>query len=171
MDDRPEPQLQSQDVRQLLTPEDLLVLRRGFRRAVLSRAAHTVCVSPYAAAAPAIEGWLGLFYEQGEQREQGTLLQPAHRELVLNALLAAERHHRELAVHVYWGLMEGLGPEQLAATFLLIGMYAGIDAYRSAIRVMQSVCRTLHELAATGGVAAETENVIREFGRQGLLPA
>ena len=165
MDDRPEPQPQSQDVRQLLTSEDLLVLRRGFRRAVLSRAAHAVCVGPYTASAPAVEGWLGLFYEQG------TLLEPAQRELVLNALLAAERHHRELAIHVYWGLMEGLGPEQLAATFLLIGMYAGIDAYRSAIRVMQSVCRTLHELAAASGVAVETENVIRELGRQGLLPS
>ncbi|HEX2572039.1 MAG TPA: carboxymuconolactone decarboxylase family protein [Polyangia bacterium] len=156
--------LEPQDVCQLLGPEDLLVLRRGFRRAVLSRAAHAVCVGPYAAAAPAVEGWLGLFYEQG------ALLEPAQRELVLNALLAAEGHRREVAIHVYWGLMEGLGPEQLAATFLLIGMYAGIDAYRSAIRVMQSVCRTLRELAATGGVAVETENVIRELGRQDLLP-
>lgn len=167
MDDRPEPQPQppSQDVRQLLPSEDLLILRRGYRRAVLSRAAHAVCVGPYAAAAPAVESWLGLFYEQG------ALLEPAQRELVLNALLATEGRRLEVAVHVYWGLMEGLGPEQLAATFLLVGMYAGIDAYRSAIRVMHSVCRTLHELAATGGAAAETENVIRELGRQGLLPA
>jgi alkylhydroperoxidase/carboxymuconolactone decarboxylase family protein YurZ len=157
MDDRFE------DVCQLLSVEELTVLRRNFSGTLLYREASRSAVGSYAAAARPLDTLMGAFYERV------TLLEPRQREQVLSALLAAQGTSGEVAVHAYWGLMEGVTPEQLAATFLLVGIYTGVPKYRNAIHVLDAVCRTLKCLAASDETA-DTRNVLREFGERGLLP-
>jgi alkylhydroperoxidase/carboxymuconolactone decarboxylase family protein YurZ len=152
-----------QDVRQLLSPEELATLRRNFSGALLYREACRRTVGPYPAAAGPLEALMAAFYERG------ALLEPCQREQILSALLAVQGTCGEVAIHAYWGLMEGMTPEQLAATFLLVGIYAGVPKYRNAIHVLDEVCHTLKRMAARDETA-DTTSVLREFGARGLLP-
>jgi alkylhydroperoxidase/carboxymuconolactone decarboxylase family protein YurZ len=155
--------LEPQDVGQLLAPEELAVLRRNFSGSLLYREACRRTAGPYPPAVGPLKSLLGLFYE----RE--ALLEPRQREQILSALLAMQGTSGEVAIHAYWGLMEGVTPEQLAATFLLVGVYAGVPRYRSAIQTLCLVCQTLKRLAAHDETA-DTRSVLREFGERGLLP-
>jgi 4-carboxymuconolactone decarboxylase len=55
------------------------------------------------------------------------------------ALLTALRQERELAMHVRAGLRNGLTAEEIAEVILHTGVYAGIPAAHSAMRVAKEV--------------------------------
>ncbi len=43
-----------------------------------------------------------------------------------------------LAIHIYWGLMEGLSPADIGWTQLLTGAYEGIDKYSNGVSVLST---------------------------------
>jgi len=67
------------------------------------------------------------------------------RERVLIALLAATHAGYELAIHYYWGLMEGLEPSEITDILLLVYAYTGVDEYTSAIALFEKVLRALDQ--------------------------
>ncbi|MBU0506135.1 MAG: carboxymuconolactone decarboxylase family protein [bacterium] len=65
------------------------------------------------------------------------------RERTLIAILAQNKEAFPLAAHVYWGLMEGLIPEEIADTLLLSGAYNGYPTLNFSLEVL---VKTLHAL-------------------------
>ena len=81
-----------------------------------------------------------------EHYEKG-FLSGKDRERCLIALLASEGTDFTLAVHLYWGLMEGLSPADIAATLLLVGTYQGFDCFAKSGKFMMRTLNALKTLS------------------------
>ena len=90
-------------------------------------------------------------------------LRAADRErVVLAVLLVQNADALQIAIHVYWGLMEGLTVREIVETFLLSGYYAGIFRYQRALGVLQVTLTALADTAAKGDATVGT--VLRAVG-------
>ena len=141
----------TQDVTKMLTERELEVLRGGYDAQLLSDLATKALVSKF----PASGLWVGtiqkiLFQDPDNGGRPLLDLGARERELCLITLLSAQAMGLELAVHIYWGLMEGLDPSQIAALVTLVGVYAGLDRFNAALGVMTSTMRALCECAERG---------------------
>jgi hypothetical protein len=65
-------------------------------------------------------------------------LDPFQREMVLVGVLTAVTKGQGvfLAIHFYWGLMQGMSVKQVADTSLLAGTYSGINVANSAMATL-----------------------------------
>lgn len=151
------------DVTTLLTDAQLDVLRGAYDADAMNAAARAATALPFPPAAPFADFIIGRFYT-------GDAWPPARRELVLIALGAANLvgNGRTLAVHLYWGLMEGLGVGEIADTLLLVGAYAGVDKYSAAMRVLRAVIEQVLVPAVGEGGDATSGGVMRRLG--GVFP-
>lgn len=86
----------------------------------------------------------------GAAQYEGGPLAARDRERCLIALLAAQKERMTLAVHIYWGLMEGLSIAEVAHTLLLTGIYAGTPAYANGLLVLEATRGQLAAAAAAG---------------------
>lgn len=151
------------DVTTLLSDEQLDLLRAAYDADAMNAAARAATALPWPPAAPFADFLINRFYT-------GDAWPPARRELVLIALGAANLvgNGRTFAVHLYWGLMEGLGIGEIADTLLLVGAYAGIDRYSSAMRVLRLLLDQVLRPAASDGGDATSAGVMRALG--GVFP-
>ncbi|MCA9550630.1 MAG: hypothetical protein KC933_11385 [Myxococcales bacterium] len=134
----------TRDVTKMLTACELDALRRGYDPEALSNLATETLVAKF----PASGLWVGtiqriLFADPDNGGKPLLDIEGQQRELCLITLMSAEGMGLELGVHIYWGLMERLEPEQIAALITLVGVYAGLDRFNSALGVMTT---TLHAL-------------------------
>jgi alkylhydroperoxidase/carboxymuconolactone decarboxylase family protein YurZ len=67
------------------------------------------------------------------------------REIGLIVLLASQRAALELAIHIYWGLMEDISPHEIAGLMMLTGVYAGIGLQTTGMKLLQSVLTALQQ--------------------------
>jgi hypothetical protein len=137
----------------LLTDDDLGALRAAYDPAAMAAGARGATVAPLPAAAPLVDAIIDTFYSAAP------LLPAARREQTLIALMASAPAPagRTFAIHLYWGLMEGLSLADLAATLLLVGAYAGIDRYTNAAAAVAAlVDRALRPALAAGGDALKS---------------
>ncbi len=72
-------------------------------------------------------------------------LSRAERSMITLAMLAAQQHENELAMHVRAALRNGLSPEQIQEVLLQVAVYAGVPAANRAFAVAQ---RVLSEVGA-----------------------
>lgn len=141
------------DVREILTDEALANLRAGYDRESFYAAVKQTLDAPYAGA----ERWTTFIMEDLYAPEP---LSHGERELVVIALLAAQGEVGPLAVHFYWGLMEGLSPAKLAHGLMLAGTYGGANRYVNASRLLQRVLNMLQSQGAAGKDAAALPTVV-----------
>src|SRR5262249_45891693 len=106
-------------------------------------------------AGPVFDALLSGFFEDE------SALGAAERELVIVALFTGTTPPWMLAVHVYMGLMEGLGVERIAAAVLLSAIYRhGIAALTEAIAVVERTLRVMRDHDERGGGAIRTAAVL-----------
>jgi len=82
-------------------------------------------------------------------------LTPRERSLITLALLAAGRHHEEIAIHARATANTGATPDDLKEMLLHVAVYAGVPAANEAVRIVKR---------ALGEAGRETEPD-REAGR------
>ncbi len=158
------------DVRTILSEEALASLRAAFDPALLGFAATKRAAAPYTDAAPFIDAIGARYYVAGPGASgPSSPVAPKDRERTLIGILAAgNRPAFALAVHVYWGLMEGLDVDDIADTLLLAGAYAGVDAFTNAAFTLGETLELLAGLAATPETArsaAVLPRIIERFRR------
>jgi len=137
----------SPQVTEVLSPHDLKVLRDNFNEEQMVAGGIAAVVGPYAPAGlwakALVEGFLG----------KNPLLPPDRRELVIIGVATSKGLPALFqAIHIYWGLMEGLSANEIAATMLLSGEYSGIDRYTASIGMMMVTVTTLKKCVAEGTV-------------------
>lgn len=74
--------------------------------------------------------------EDGHERRQHSSLGRDNIERTIITLFASQRNGPFLAIHMYWGLLEGLTVGEMAETLLLVGTYTGIGAYTQGLTVL-----------------------------------
>lgn len=135
------PEYPASDVRNHLSAERLQQLRTAYDQPMLNAAAVTRASAQYAPAAAYVAS-IGEHFYMGAG--QGGALSARDRELALIAMLAASgAPDFAFAVHVYWGLMEGLAVQDIAETILLAGSYHGIDTFVARTRLLASILDAL----------------------------
>jgi alkylhydroperoxidase/carboxymuconolactone decarboxylase family protein YurZ len=144
----------TRDVTKILTKQELKALRGAYDASLLSDLATQAVVDKF----PASGLWVGtiqrILFEDPENGGKPLLqIGAPERELCLIALMSAEGMRLELGVHIYWGLMEGLKPKQIAALMTLVGVYAGLDRFNAALGVMTTALRALCTAAEAGKVS------------------
>ena len=139
-------------VAEVLSPEDLDVLRAGYDRELMK----AVATGSVDALHPPIAGLTAYIREQvyagGEVPDpQSAVLTGADRERCLVALLAAGSQGMPLAVHFYWGLMEGLSPANIMSTLTLVAAYTGLENFTRAAQLFGRTASFLKQHLADGG--------------------
>lgn len=127
-------------VLEVLSTERLDALRAAYSRDAMNAGARGSLEGRFAGATPMAEALLGRYFETTDN------LACDNRERVILGMLAMRRADAELAIHVYWGLMEGLSVAEIADIFVLTGGYMGISQYNNAVGVMHTVLCTLADL-------------------------
>lgn len=135
------PPTASHDIRAILTDAQLQQLRRGYDRTAMNRAATAALVGPFPPATAFVQFVIDHFYDPKRWP-------PDRRELCVITYFTAQSggDTSNLATHIYWGLMEGLTPEEIADTILLASVYSGIDNYTNAIGALRRVLTVLREI-------------------------
>jgi len=100
---------------------------------------------PFPPGLPFVEFVVGHFYDWERWS-------PEKREMIVISLLTEQQRGQGLllAVHHYWGLMEGLSPHVMADTMLLASCYTGIGNFTSGLGTLKIVLTVLKKLADSG---------------------
>lgn len=158
-------------VDEILTKAQIEAFRSGYSNAWMNNAAYGAVAGSFLQAGPTeelvIATWTTPRWAGAPTQGPATLppagtpiaavpsmpteLPPRERERVIIALLTANPiSSMFLAIHLYWGLMEGLSPVEMAWVQLLTGTYAGIDKYSNGVSVL---AQTLSAMAALNAAA------------------
>ncbi|MCB9552496.1 MAG: carboxymuconolactone decarboxylase family protein [Myxococcales bacterium] len=132
-------------------------LRKGYDRALMHGIVKRTLNVPY----PPVTTWTGFIMD--ELYASDSPLDPAQRELVIISQLCGQGLVAPLATHIYWGLVEGLSPAQIAQCITLAGTYSGAQKYVIGIRVMQQMLTMLADCAAAGEEAAALPSVAQKL--------
>lgn len=161
----------TKDVTEVLRPEEIEALRRGYDAQLMSDLATKALVSKF----PASGLWVHtiqkiLFKDEANGGKPLLDLRARERELCLITLMSAQHLGMELGVHVYWGIMEGLEPREIAALMTLVGVYAGLSRFEAALTVMTQTVQAMHTAAAAGrtDVLDVINELLKAFGKEPL---
>jgi alkylhydroperoxidase/carboxymuconolactone decarboxylase family protein YurZ len=133
-----------QDLRTQLSDGSLAVLRGHYDRAAMLQAASSPCSVLY----PPLDPWMretaGTIYERSH-------LAPRDRERCIIALLIAGGGLQiSLAIHIYWGLMEGLSIDDVCQTIGIVGAYGGMQRAAFGMAILQRVLALLDNTVTNG---------------------
>jgi alkylhydroperoxidase/carboxymuconolactone decarboxylase family protein YurZ len=139
-----------QDLRTLLSDDDLAALRAGFDVAVLSEAAS----SPFSVLYPPLDSWVketsATFFDRSR-------LAPRDRERCIIVLLTVNGGLPvSLAIHIYWALMEGLSIDEICQTIGLTGAYGGVQRVAFGMTVLQRTLGVLTSCAKASSTQSAT---------------
>lgn len=143
----------------VVSSTELALLRAGYDKQAFLGANQNAFVDAYPPLASWIQATSKLLYADGPITTQ-------QRELCLITLLAYRAPGLALATHVYWGLMEGLRPEQVCHAASLAGCYGGFPTLGDALVVIKRTCSVLKRLAADETARASSTvlaALVREF--------
>lgn len=150
-----------QDLRTLLSEERLKALRSGYSQAAMLEAD----LAAVARVAPQFVAWnqaiAATFYEA-----QGPL-KAVDRERCLIALIVTSGPAISLAMHVYWGLMEGLSIAEITQVIALAGCYGGLPRSMFGIETAHRTLRALAQIPAEGPFQSvdAVQSMLTEFSR------
>ncbi len=141
----------TKDVTHMISAEEISALRRGSDAELMSNVATKALVDKF----PASGLWVRtiqkiLFQDEANGGRPLLDLKARERELCLVTLMSAQSLGLELGVHVYWGIMEGLEPSEIAALMTLVGVYAGLSRFEASLTVMTKTVHAMHDAAAAG---------------------
>jgi hypothetical protein len=160
------PPADKDDICNILTSDEIATLKRGYDRDAMNQAAIAAVAGPYQPGTDFVKFIVDHFYDPErwppDQREQCmiSLLTP---HCVGQGLL--------LAVHLYWGLMEGLSAHQIADTILLAGAYSGIPNFTNGIGTLRTTLMVCKQQANTGNAGdANCLAVVHALAQTYALP-
>lgn len=136
----------------LLNTDELAKLRKDYDREVLFKAVKQA-FAYYPPIAPLVDSIIETHYRKG-------VLSARDRERCLIALFAAQRDELPLAVHIYWGLMEGLSPEEIGATLMLVASYEGINRFAKSGKILRKTLTSLKSLLGASSEAPTSAAVL-----------
>ena len=139
-----------------LNLQELEVLRGGYNGVLMREATRKALNDAYPGGAGFINGLLDDLY-------QGEGLSHLDRERCLIAVLAGRGEALTLGIHIYWGLMEGMSPDEVSHTLLLAGAYQGVPVYATGLLVLRKASAMLKGLAAEGSDAVASAQVLQKF--------
>lgn len=126
-----------------LSSADIKKLKKGYKVATMKAAASATVGKLYPPGAPFATGVVDWLYGSRP-------ISPKDRERCLIALLCQRQDGALLAVHIYWGLMEGLTLNETCHTLLLAGAYTGIPNYSSGLMTLTKTCAILKQAVGAG---------------------
>lgn len=139
------------DCSNILSYEALYALRASYKEedgnTLLLAGADANLIGAYAAAGPFVTWVSERFYKPG-------MFAPRERELMLLSILA-DGPALTLSIHVYWGLMEGLSPKEIAECLLMTSAYRGLPLYANQVRVLQATLTALEALYQQGSTSVQ----------------
>ena len=147
------------DLASALSEAALASLRAHYSADFMLAASRASVAAPHPASGPYVEAVIKGFYD-------GARMAPRERERVLVALFAAQSVAPSLflAVHLYWGLMEGLSVDDLADTMGLSGLYTGLAHYTAGLKTLRITLDALAALATTSGAKLDPAAVVGALG-------
>ena len=140
------------ETHELLSDEALATLRAGYDAELMLRMATTAltAVDPEAR---------DLLRFVDERLYRTARMAPIDRERCIITLQVAQGHAMPLAMHVYWGLMEGLSVDEVRQIVLLAGTYGGLPTFTAGTFVLKATLALLATHAAEGGDTAHSAAV------------
>ena len=149
------------DLRTLITADELARLRAAYDSKAMNEGARKATSAPFPPSSTFVDAVINTFYGPS------AVIPAVRREQVLIAIIASHAGMRRiLAVHLYWGLMEGLSIEEICATLLLVGTYDGIDNYSEAQRHFATLINgVLRPALASGGDALGSGAIMKLLGQ------
>jgi hypothetical protein len=145
------------DIRSVIDDLRLQALRRGYDHTAMVAAN----VRAVATVAPPLSDWneeiARTFYATSGP------LAPVSRERCLISLLTVSGLPVPLAIHLYWGLMEGLTIDEVLQIIGLSGCYSGLPRTVFGIEVMYRALVVLSTLGDDLGPSAVVAALVREF--------
>lgn len=147
----------SKAVTDILSDDAIALLRAGYNRQMMYAIVRQTLNTPYPPVAPWTDFIMGDLYDGEGPLDHG------QRELIVISQLCAQGFVAPLATHIYWGLVEGLSPAQIAQAITLTGTYAGAQKYVVGIRVMGQMMGMLAECAAAGPEGAALPAVAKKL--------
>jgi alkylhydroperoxidase/carboxymuconolactone decarboxylase family protein YurZ len=136
----------TKDVTDLLSRRAIRALRKGYDGATMATLATAVMVKDFAESEAYVNAVHDTMYASPDGSEPLlSELSGRERETALIPLITSQRAELELAVHVYWGIMEGLSPDEVAGLMLVSGIYSGIGNHNAGIKVMRKVLVPLQQ--------------------------
>jgi alkylhydroperoxidase/carboxymuconolactone decarboxylase family protein YurZ len=147
------------NVAEVLAQESLRSLRQAYDPKMMSAANVAALSSAY----PPLRAWAeetsSTFFDR-----PGALA-PKDRERCIITLLAYNGPALSLGVHVYWGLMEGLGVDEVCQAVALAGCYGGLPACARGLLVVNRVMALLQRVSEGPPCTPQSvlELMIREF--------
>lgn len=131
------------DLRTLLPDAALAKLRQAYDPAVMSAANVGALATAYPPLGPWAAETAGTFFERPGP------LSAKDRERCVIAFLALTGPPMSLGVHVYWGLMEGLGVDEICHVMALAACYGGLPKVAQGLIVVEKLARQLAVIAQT----------------------
>jgi hypothetical protein len=145
------------DIRTLLDAERLLALRDAYDHDEMAAAN----VKAVATLAPQLGRWneeiARTFYDKSGP------LAPAQRERCLITLIGYTGSPMSMAIHVYWGLMEGISVDEIVQIVGLVGCYGGLPKSASGLDVAYRTLSVLDEIDGERRSSSVVTALIREF--------
>jgi hypothetical protein len=133
----------------ILTPAEIAALQLGYARdpAYLANFAESAYAAMFPGGAPAFNGFVDSVFTHGAPpTPPSTGIRGAERERSIIAILASRAATTELAIHLYWGVGEGLVVEDLCQIMLLVGGYSGFSNYTGGLGVVAKTLAALKGL-------------------------
>jgi ubiquinone/menaquinone biosynthesis C-methylase UbiE/uncharacterized protein YbaR (Trm112 family)/alkylhydroperoxidase/carboxymuconolactone decarboxylase family protein YurZ len=128
----------------ILSDDALVALRKAYVADEMTKAIGAVLPAQYPATREYTDAIMHALYPlQGD-----TPLAADDRERCLITLLASHGAKRNLAIHVYMGLMAELAPREICHILLLVGAYAGVDTLPNGLAIAQKTFQILADLVA-----------------------
>lgn len=162
----------TKDVTEILTAEELEALRADYDPKLLSDVATKALVDKFPASGLWVNTIQKILFKDPENGGKPLLdLGGRERELCLITLMSAQHLGLELGIHVYWGMMEGLEPGQIAALMTLVGVYAGLSRFEAALSVMTKTMKALDGAAESGEteVLQVVNRLLEAFGSSAVV--
>lgn len=162
------------DVTKVLLPSEIDALRDSYDPEQLSNLATRALVEKFPASGLWVHTIQKILFKDDDNGGKPLLDLPAReRELCLITLMSAQHLGMELGVHIYWGIMEGLEPREIAALMTLVGVYAGLSRFEAALSVMMKAVQAMHEAAECNqtDVLGVINQMLTAFGASPLEPS
>lgn len=139
--------LAREDITEILSEAQLDKLRASFKESTMSSIATSILIAEYPESERYVNAIHDSLFGAGPDGTEPPLAGLSHkeRETSLIVLMAAQRTTFELAIHIYWGMMNGLTQDEVAGLLMLCGVYAGIGAQTTGLQTMRQTLTGLKQ--------------------------
>lgn len=138
----------------IVTPNELQLIRDGYNAdpGWLSDYPQSIYDTMFPAGSKAFDSFAQSIFIHGspEPKPPTTGINGADRERSIIAILASQPNALFLAIHLYWGLAEGLSVNDICQIMLIVGGYSGFSCYTNGLNTLYKTLRALKSAVENG---------------------